>query len=424
MLRFTIQGGKPLLGTVEISGSKNAALPLMCAALLSDGVTRLSNVPDIRDVHALATIIKSIGAHAEQVDTHVWEISGKGINNTDIEYLLGRRLRASILLLGPLLARCGKIKLPHPGGCLIGKRPVGPHFEAMRGLGATIDHEGEFYIGTANKLKGGYLYLDEVSVTGTENAVMAASLAEGVTTIRPAAMEPHVVDLCNLLISMGAKIEGIGTHTLKVTGVDSLNGAEHRIISDEIETGTYAVAAVITKGKLTLTNVPQDLDPIIYRLEQMGAMIERSGNELTVWAPDGLQGTKLQVDTWPRFPTDLQPQFGVLATQAEGETEIHEWMYENRLMYLESLEKMGAKVQRDGKHEAIITGPTPLHGATIDSPDLRSGISFVLAGLVAEGETVVNHGELILRGYSGLLGKMKAIGADIEQSEVETKEEK
>lgn len=424
MLRFTITGGKPLHGEVAISGSKNAALPTMCAAILSDEPTRLTNVPDIRDVKALAEILRSVGAEANQIDDHTWEISGAHLNNTKIEYLLGRRLRASILLLGPLLARKGAITLPHPGGCVIGKRPIGPHFEALRGMGATIEQEGDFYEATAEKLTGAYLYLDEVSVTGTENALMAAVLAEGTTTIRPAAMEPHVVNLCEMLVAMGAKIEGIGTHTLTIEGVERLHGTEHRVVSDEIETGTYAVAAAITHGRLTLTNVPRDLDPILYRLNAMGVETERDGDRLTVYAPDGFMGTKLQVDTWPRFPTDLQPQFGVLATQAKGETEIHEWMYESRLNYLDSLAEMGAKVDRDGKHEAIINGPTPLHGAHIDSPDLRSGISFVLAGLAAEGTTVVDHGELILRGYGKLLEKLRAIGADIEQSEVEDEESK
>lgn len=424
MIQFHIKGGNQLIGTVPISGSKNAALPAMCAALLSDEPSKLTNVPDIRDVHALAKILESIGAHVKQLEPHVWEISGKGVNKTDIEYLLGRRLRASILLLGPLLARFGGIKLPHPGGCLIGKRPIGPHFEALRGLGATVEHEGDFYIASApKKLKGAYLYLDEVSVTATENAVMAASLAEGKTTIRPAAMEPHVINLCEMLVSMGAKIEDIGSHSLKVEGVSELHGTTHRVNSDEIETGTYAVAAAITGGHLTLTNAPDDLDPIIYRLQKMGVHVEQSHGTVTVKSNGRLVGGKIQVDTWPRFPTDLQPQFGVLATQAEGETEIHEWMYENRLNYTDSLVAMGAKIERVGHHQAIVTGPTPLHGAVIDSPDLRGGIAFVLASLAASGESTVNHGELILRGYGGLLEKLTAVGAQITQQEVDDPEE-
>jgi UDP-N-acetylglucosamine 1-carboxyvinyltransferase len=423
MLRFTITGGQPLNGTVAISGSKNAALPAMCAALLTDETIRLTNVPDIRDVQALAEILRSIGATVTQIDRHTWELSGATVNKTEIDYLLGRRLRASILLLGPVLARWGKITLPHPGGCVIGKRPVGPHFEALRGLGATVTHEEDFYYATAEKLTGSYLYLDEVSVTATENAIMAAALAEGETVIRPAAMEPHVVNLCELLVAMGAKIDGIGSHTVTVHGVAKLSGATHRIVSDEIETGTYAVAAAITGGKLTLTNVPDDLDPIIYRLNAMGVSTDWEGKDLIISVEDGLKSTQLQVDTWPRFPTDLQPQFGTLATQADGETQIHEWMYENRLKYTDSLELMGAQVAHNGVHEAIIHGPTPLYGAHIDSPDLRSGIAFVLAGLAATGETVVDHAELILRGYSELLEKMHAIGAKIVQTEVPDEDE-
>ncbi len=422
MLRFQVTGGKPLHGKITLSGSKNAALPAMAAALLADTPTRLTNVPDIRDVQALADILRSIGAQAEQIDSHTWEISGQGIHKTEIEYLMGRRLRASILLLGPILARFGKIKLPHPGGCVIGKRPVGTHFEALRGLGATIEQDGDFYIGSADKLKGSYLYLDEVSVTGTENAVMASVLAEGQTVIRPAAMEPHVVNFCQLLVRMGAKIEGVGTHTLTITGVDQLQGTSHRVNSDEIETGTYAVAAAITGGELTLTNIPDDLDPIIYQLEKMGVVVERFQDDLIVHRGKQLTASRIQVDTWPRFPTDLQPQFGALATQTEGDTMIHEWMYENRLMYTQSLVEMGAKVEMIGKHQAIIHGPTPLHGAEIDSPDLRSGIAFVLAAMAAQGQSTINYAELILRGYEGLVEKLTGVGATITQEEVSDKD--
>lgn len=423
MIQFSVTGGKPLRGTVAISGSKNAALPAMAAALLADTPTRLTNLPDIRDVQAMAEILRSLGASAEQVDSHTWEISGRGLEKTDIEYLLGRRLRASILLLGPILARKGRIKLPHPGGCVIGKRPVGVHFEALRGLGAKIDHEGDFYLAVAPALHGAYLYLDEVSVTTTENAAMAAVLAEGTTTIRPAAMEPHVVNLCQLLIRMGAKIEGVGTHTLVVEGAKQLHGTEHRINSDEIETGTFAAAAAITDGELTLTNVPQDLDPIVHKLKAMGVQVDRYDNTLMVKRGPLLVGTHLQVDTWPRFPTDLQPQFGALATQAKGITKIHEWMYEHRLHYTETLATMGAKVARNNSHEAVITGPTPLHGAIIESPDLRSGIAFVLAALAAEGISEISHAELILRGYERLVEKLTSVGSQITSREVEEKEE-
>jgi UDP-N-acetylglucosamine 1-carboxyvinyltransferase len=426
MIQFDVVGGTPLRGSVAISGSKNAALPAMCAALLSDSPSTLTNVPDISDVHSLARILESTGARVVQIDRHTWEIGGAGMTRSEIDYLLGRRLRASVLLLGPILARLGKIKLPHPGGCVIGKRPVGTHFEALRGLGATIEHqktdEGhDYYIGSAPTLHGAYLYLDEVSVTATENAVMAAALAEGVTTIRPAAMEPHVVNLCEMLIRMGAHIEGVGTHTLVVTGVNQLRGANHRVVSDEIETGTYAVAAAITNGELTLTNVPSDLDPILYKLKVMGVDVQKFNDTLIVKRGSELVGTNLQVDTWPRFPTDLQPQFGALATQASGETHIHEWMYENRLNYTKSLAAMGASVsgKEHNPHQVTITGPSSLHAATIESPDLRSGIAFVLAALAADGESHIEHAELILRGYEGLVEKMTAIGAKISQTEVE-----
>ncbi len=420
MTRFIVSGGRQLRGAVKISGSKNAALPAMCAALLADTPTRLTNVPDIRDVHALAEIIRSLGASVQQIDAHTWEISGDGLNKTEISYLLGRRLRASILLLGPVLARLGKIRIPHPGGCLIGKRPVDTHFEALRGMGATIEHDGDYYDAQVEVLHAAYLYLDEVSVTATENVLMAAALTEGVTTIRPAAAEPHVVNLCELLIAMGAKIEGVGTQTLKITGVSSLQGATHRINADEIETGTFAVAAAVTGGELRLAEAPTDLDPIIHKLRLMGVSVEQQGTEVVVKAGNHIS-TKIQVGFWPRFPTDLQPQFAILATQATGETMIHEWMYENRLKYVDSLVRMGAKIDLINPHQAIIHGPTPLHAATIASPDLRSGIAFVLAALAASGESTIEHAELIQRGYERLVEKLTSVGAEIRQ--VETEEE-
>ena len=418
MTRFIVTGGKQLKGTIKISGSKNAALPAMCAALLADTPTRLTNVPDIRDVHALAEIIRSLGGFVNQIDAHTWEISGSGLKQTEISYLLGRRLRASILLLGPILARLGAIRIPHPGGCLIGNRPVDTHFEALRGMNATIEHDGDYYAASVEKLKAAYLYLDEVSVTATENVLMAAALTEGVTTIRPAAAEPHVVNLCELLIAMGATIEGVGTQTLKITGVKALQGVTHRINADEIETGTFAVAAAVTGGELRLTDAPDDLDPIISKLRLMGVAIEQDGTTVTVKAGEHV-GAKIQVGFWPRFPTDLQPQFAILATQAAGESMIHEWMYENRLKYVESLVRMGAKIDLINPHQAIIHGPTPLHSATIASPDLRSGIAFVLAALTASGESTIEHAELILRGYERLVEKLTSVGAEIRQLEAE-----
>lgn len=418
LVRFLVTGGRPLRGEVEVSGSKNAALPAMAAALLADRPTTLTNVPDILDVHSMAEILRSLGAFVNQLDDHSWQISGTGLNQSSIDYLLGRRLRASILLLGPVLARLGKIRLPHPGGCVIGKRPVGAHFLALRGLGATIEQDGDYYLSQTDGLKGAYLYLDEVSVTATENALMAAVTADGTTTIRPAALEPHVVNLCQLLVSMGANIKGIGSHTLVVEGVRELQGVSHQLNSDEIETGTYAVAAAITNGEVTITNAPTDLDPIIYKLRSMGVSVSQNGDRLTVKRGEKLSGTKLQVDTWPRFPTDLQPQFGALMTQATGKSSIHEWMYENRLKYTESLAEMGADITAINPHQVVIHGPTPLTATSFNSPDLRSGIAFVLAALVAEGVSTINYAELIQRGYDRLIEKLTALGASIEQQDM------
>ncbi len=418
MTRFRVTGGNKLTGTIKISGSKNAALPAMCAALLADTPTKLTNVPDIRDVHAMAEIIRSLGASVNQIDSHSWEISAKGLNKSEITYLLGRRLRASILLLGPILARLGRIRIPHPGGCLLGKRPVDTHFEALRSMGATIEHVGDYYDAAAHSLHAAYLYLEEVSVTATENVLMAAALTEGKTTIRGAATEPHVVNLCQLLVAMGATIKGIGTQTLIINGVKTLVGTTHAINGDEIETGTFAVAAAVTGGDLRLVEAPNDLDPIIYKLRRMGVSVTQEGSAVKVKANGSLLAAKIQVGVWPGFPTDLQPQFAVLATQASGDSLIHEWMYENRLKYTDSLIKMGAKIDSVNPHQAIIHGPTKLHGATIASPDIRSGIAFVLASLAAEGQSTIEHAELILRGYERLVDKLSSVGANITQEEV------
>lgn len=414
-MRLTIEGGKPLRGTVAISGSKNAALPAMAAALLTSEPVRLTNIPRISDVNTQAEILRSLGAEVRELPDGI-EINAAGVHASEIDYALAKRLRASVLLLGPLLARFDRVRLPHPGGDVIGKRSISTHLQALQGLGATITVEGEWYAAETQKLQGAYLYLDEVSVTATENALLASVLAEGTTTIRPGAMEPHVVNLCQLLTTMGAQIEGIGTHTLVVRGVKQLGGVTHHINSDEIETGTYAVAAAITKGELTLTNTPADLDPIVYKLAAMGVGVSRSATELRVRYQGQLRPTKLQVDTWPRFPTDLQPQFTVLATQATGDTLVHEWMYENRLSYTKALVTMGAQIELIGHHQAIVHGPTALHGAVIDTPDLRSGIAYVLAALAATGGSTVNHAELIERGYERLVAKLRSVGAAIDQS--------
>lgn len=419
MTRFYVTGGAKISGQISISGSKNAALPAMAAALLTNETVRLTNVPKIGDVDTLVQILLSLGADVRQIDDTTWEITAVHISSS-VSAELASQLRASILLLGPLLARHHTIKLPHPGGCVIGQRPVGTHFEALRGLGARITAQDGVYVGETEGLVGATLYLDEVSITATENAVMAAALAKGTTTIRPAALEPHVVNLCEMLVAMGAQIEGIGTHTLIVQGVEKLNGVTHRVVSDEIETGTYAIAAAITGGEILLENAPLDLDPILYKLRAMGVLVDQEGDRVTVKKGGELVGTKLQVDTWPRFPTDLQPQFGALMTQASGKSSIHEWMYEGRLKYTESLAAMGADVTVINPHQVVIHGPTQLSAAAIDSPDLRSGIAFVLAALVAEGESTINHAQLILRGYGGLVEKLTSLGATIRQEEVET----
>lgn len=415
MSKYIIEGGTPLRGTISVTGCKNAAAPIMAAALLSDEPSTIHNIPDISDVHTLAEIINSLGATAKQIDRHTWQISGKGLSRHQIKPDLARRLRASILLVSPLLARLRQATFPHPGGCVIGKRPIDTHLEALKALGITINLDATNYHATASKLRGASMFLDEVSVTATENALTLAILAPGETIIKPAACEPHVVDLANFLRAMGARIEGAGTHEIRVWGVKELSGvSDYNIIPDNIEAGTFAVAAAATKGDVLITDIePEDLDPIVHKLRQMGVSAEIEDHNLHISHKGPLKSTRIQVDTWPRLPTDLQAPFGVLATQAHGTSLIHEWLFERRLNYTDDLVRMGANITLCDPHRALVTGPTPLFSAKITSPDLRAGITLVIAALVAHGKSEIEHIELIDRGYENLDDRLRALGANI-----------
>jgi UDP-N-acetylglucosamine 1-carboxyvinyltransferase len=416
MAKIIIDGGYKLNGVVSISGSKNAALPCIAATLLTSQPCILENVPEIGDVEVMFGIIQSIGGKVERLGKNKYKIQTQKISSSSLPRDLVRKLRASILFLGPLLAKNGQVKMAHPGGCILGKRPIGTHFEALEGLGAKFQQNRLFYTGKAKKLKGRKMFLDEVSVTATENALMAASLASGKTIIKPAACEPSVINLAQMLKKMGAKIKGEGTHTIEVVGVATLSGCQHKINADEIETGTWAIAAAITCGQITIKNAPlENLDAILYKLGQIGVRYKIENSNLLILPSNNLKASRIQIDTWPRLPTDLQPQLTVLVTQAGGDSLIHDWLYEKRLLYTQELVKMGAQIILFDPHRALVHGPTKLSGREIKSPDLRAGMAYILAGLCAQGQTIVGKVENIERGYEEIEEKLQKLGAKIKR---------
>lgn len=417
MLKYVIEGGHRLRGEVTVNGSKNAALPMLAATLLTDEPCEIHRVPMINDVQVMLDILRHLGSVVEVRD-HMVRVQTRQLITSQVPDDLASKLRASVLLLGPLLARVGAVNMRHPGGCVLGKRPVGTHFDGLQALGAKFQQDDTRYYGKAAQLIGAPMYLDEVSVTATENVMMAAVLAHGTTVIEPAATEPHVVSLGTMLIAMGAYIEGLGTHTITIKGVTSLKGAVAHVNADEIETGTLAVAIGITHGQGTLLDVdPNNLASIRHKLNQFGIITELEGKKLHVKAKETFKAARLQIDTWPRLPTDLQPQLTVLATQAEGTSLVHDWMYDRRLMYTDELAKLGANIMLCDPHRALVSGPTPLHGKTIISPDIRAGMAFVLAGLIASGKTTIEQAHLIERGYEKIDERLTQLGAHIQRIE-------
>ncbi|MFA6423655.1 MAG: UDP-N-acetylglucosamine 1-carboxyvinyltransferase [Patescibacteria group bacterium] len=414
MSKFIIEGGTSLRGTIKVSGSKNAALPIIAATLMTDETCKLTNVPRINDVENLLKIMAKLGTIYDFTGNDL-TIRTEHVKSFILDTDLVRKLRASILLMGPLLARTGKCKMVHPGGCIIGKRPIGVHFDALRAMGVKITQDEEYYLAEVKKIKlPERIYLDEVSVTATENAIMAASLGQGRVTITPAACEPHVKDLAEFLQSMGAEISGEGTHEIIVTGTTKLNGTNHKIISDEVEAGTFAIAGIATKGKIKLQNAPiKNLEPIIFKLKQMGAEIEIKDQDIIFSYKDGLKATKIQVDTWPRLPSDIQPPFTVLATQVEGTSLIHDWLYDRRFGYIDDISRMGANITLCDPHRILVTGPTKLYPAKLPTIDLRAGAAVLIAAFIAKGTSEIEHAELIDRGYEKLDKRLDEIGARI-----------
>ena len=414
--KFVVEGKQPLNGNIRVSGSKNAALPIMCAALLSKEPSTIHNVPNIADTHTLLKIFDDLNIKSS-FENGTITIDASGLNLGDLPEELVCSLRASILLLGPLLARLDEADLPFPGGCVLGKRPVLAHTYSLSALGAqVIEDEKRLHLKVEN-LKGAQIIMPEVSVTGTENAIMLATLSPGKTSLRLAAAEPHVQDLCNFLNKMGAKITGVGTYFLEIEGVNELKGTEHTITGDYLEAGTLAIAAIVTGGEVTVEGISTNqLDSFWQKLNEAGANYELQENSFKIFHTKELRAVpNLRTAVYPSFPTDLQAPFVVLLTQAEGQSKVFETLFDGRLNYLFELENMGAKVEVLNPHQAIINGPTRLKGVPISSCDIRAGAAMVLAALCAEGKTEISNINYIDRGYENLEGKLEKLGAKIKR---------
>jgi UDP-N-acetylglucosamine 1-carboxyvinyltransferase len=416
MDKFVIRGGQPLLGTIHVSGAKNAALPAMAAALLSDEPVILENVPQVRDIETTRKLLSAMGAEVELGygrAQHRTTISCRTIASPEASYELVKTMRASTLVLGPLLTRFGRARVSLPGGCAIGARPIDLHIRGLERLGAAISQEHGFVEASAKRLKGAEIAFDKVTVTGTEDLLMAATLAEGETVMSNCAREPEVVDLASLLNKMGAHIEGAGTTTIRVQGVERLHGARHRIIPDRIEAATFLIAGALTSGDLNITGCePGHLEAVLEKLAAMGLKTARSKESVRVMGDNPLQAADLVTEEYPGFPTDVQAQYMALVTQVEGTSIVTENIFENRFMHAQELGRMGANIKIEGRR-ATVRGKTPLSGAAVQASDLRASASLVLAALVASGETIIDRVYHIDRGYENIEEKLRAVGAQI-----------
>ncbi len=416
MDKYVINGGTTLHGEVEISGAKNAAVAIIPAALMVDGVCRIENLPQISDTDMLLTILSELGARVRYINSSVVEIDCTDVHLQDAPYELMRKIRASYYLIGAMLGRFGSAKTTMPGGCNFGVRPIDQHIKGMTALGAAVDVKNGFVYADAagGRLHGARIYLDKVSVGATMNIILAATLAQGRTIIENAAREPHIVDLANFLNSMGADVRGAGTDTVKVNGVDRLHGGTYTIIPDQIEAGTYMVAAAATGGEVLVKNViPKHLECISAKLRETGTIVQEYEDSVLVKGASTLRRANVKTLPYPGFPTDMQPQMGVLLCLAAGTSVITEGIYDNRFKYVNELRKMGAEIQVDGR-VAIIEGGTRLTGAPVMACDLRAGAAMVIAGMCASGVTQVEDIHYIERGYENFVGKLRQLGADIE----------
>lgn len=424
MAKFLVKQSGPLHGEVYISGSKNAVLPIMAATLLCEEQSVITDTPRLRDVDVMCNILRRIGAHVvEDYDNNKLYMRTEKIAEHEAPYTLVNKIRASVLVMGPILARTGRVRMPLPGGCAIGARPVDLHLKGFAALGARIHEEKGYVEAVADKLIGSNIYLDFPSVGATENIMMAAVLAEGTTILENVAEEPEIVDLANFLNKMGARIKGAGTDTIKIEGVKSLGTATHTVIPDRIETGTFMVAAAITRGNILIKNaLPDHVKPVIAKLRECGVTVLDTFDGLLVDAEDAdLIATDIKTLPYPGFPTDMQSIFMALLTTIKGESSVIETVFENRFMHVAELERMGADIVTEDRR-ALIKGGKPLHGTSVIATDLRAGAAIVLAGLVAEGATEVSEIYHIERGYERFIDKFTALGAKIERIEEKVKE--
>lgn len=423
MYEYKIEGGFPIKGTIKASGNKNAALPCIAAALLTEEPVILENLPEIEDVQVMIDILCALGGTADKLGPNKWQLCVKDIIRTDIPLALSKKIRASILFAGPLVARAGKAVLPPPGGDVIGRRRLDTHFLALTELGARVEIDGQFSF-TANKLKGQDIFLDEASVTATENAIMAAVLAEGQTIITNAASEPHVQDLCNMLNSMGARISGIGSNILCIEGIEQLHGCSFKIGPDYMEIGSFIGLAAVTHGSITITDIrPREMRPIKLAFGKLGIRWDIEDSSLIVPTQQNLQVNcdlggmipKIDDSPWPGFPPDLTSIMTVVATQVEGTVLIHEKMFESRMFFVDKLIGMGARITLCDPHRAVVSGPSVLHGSDLVSPDVRAGMAMVIAALCARGESIIRNVYQIERGYENLTNRLLSLGAKIER---------
>ena len=419
MEQYIIKGGNPLVGEVEIGGAKNAALAILAAAIMTDETVTIDNLPDVNDINVLLEAISGIGAEVDRIDRHTVRINGSNIENFDIEYDYIKKIRASYYLLGALLGKYKRAEVALPGGCNIGSRPINQHLKGFRALGAYVDIEHGKIIAEAERLIGKHIYFDVVSVGATINVMMAASMAEGLTILENVAKEPHVVDVANFLNSMGANIRGAGTDVIKIRGVSRLHKTDYSIIPDQIEAGTFMFAAAATRGDVTVMNViPKHLEATIAKLVEIGCEVEEFDDAVRVVSKGDLHNTQVKTLPYPGFPTDMQPQIGVTLALCKGTSTITESIFENRFKYLSELARMGANVKVEG-NAATIEGVDKFSGARVSAPDLRAGAALVIAGMAADGITIVDDIVYIQRGYERFEEKLRSLGAVIERVSTE-----
>jgi UDP-N-acetylglucosamine 1-carboxyvinyltransferase len=416
MEKFVIRGGSPLLGSIRVSGAKNSALPCMAAAILTEDEVVLENIPQVRDIETERKLLVSMGAEVELGygrAQHRTSISCRLLSDPVAKYEIVKTMRASSLVLGPLIARTGLARVAMPGGCAIGGRPIDLHIKGLEAMGATITQEHGYLEARTDRLKGAHIQFDKITVTGTEDLLMAAVLADGETVMENCAREPEVTDLAAMLVSMGAKIDGAGSSVIRVQGVDTLHGTRHRINPDRIEAGTFLVAGAITGGDLRVTQCnPAHLVSVIAKLQECGARLDIEGDTIRVRSEGNLRSADISTEEYPGFPTDMQAQYMALATQADGSSVVVENIFENRFMHVQELARMGANIKVDGR-TATVRGKTPLSSAAVMCSDLRASASLVLAAMVAEGETILDRVYHIDRGYERIEEKLRGVGAEI-----------